>query len=255
MMYKNRTQTTTVSQRVTLENNEIINEVTTTVTTHYEPLTDETGTLEKLRERYESLSYYFKDYENKTLVAARLTPTALEYHRLNANYQESVFRLDASAENEILFSFTGFYDGSGGAHRTMRPELLLTRTDEGQQWTLTIPMDLMGGDEDEEPLRVTLSLDNDINWMDLGLSMLGRELGSFRAEYAYSDEPAALPDVSGLTVVPSGDAEAMKALSADLRTVAVPKLTKLITTGLPKGAQGLIVPLLTAVASLRNIGQ
>lgn len=256
MMYKNCTQTTTVSQRVTLENNnEIINEVTTTVATHYEPFTDETGTLEKLRERYESLSYNFKDYEYKTLVAARYTPTAMEYHRLNANYQESVFRLDASAENEILFSFTGFYDGSGGAHRTMRPELLLTRTDEGQQWTLTIPMGMIGGDEDEEPLRVALSLDNDINWMNLALSMLGRELGSIRAEYAYSDEPAALPDVSGLTVIPYDDTEAMKALYTELRTVAVPKLTKLITIGLPKGAKGLIMPLLGLVASLGQIGK
>jgi hypothetical protein len=61
--------------------------------------------------------------------------------------------------------------------------------------------------------------------------------------------------VSGLTVIPNGDAEAMKALYAELRTVAVPKLTRLITTGLPKGAQGLIVPLLGAVAALGQMGK
>ena len=61
--------------------------------------------------------------------------------------------------------------------------------------------------------------------------------------------------MSSLTVIPYDDTEAMKALYAELRTVAVPKLTRLITTGLPDGAKALIVPLLGAVAALGQTGQ
>ena len=254
LMIRNSTQTTTQTQRVTLENGEITNETTVTVSTHYEPLADETGTLEKLREHF---SYFrnYEDYEDVSRYIVRHTPTAYENHRMPTDYREEVLLLDTSAENEILFTYTTIYHNSGFEDEEESVELRLNRTDEGQQWTLTIPMGLLGGDEGEEPLHLTLSLDNDVTWMDVTLSMLGKELGGIRAEYAYSDEPAPVPDVSGLTVIPNGDAEAMKALYAELRAVAVPKLTRLITTGLPKGAKGLIVPLLGAVASLGQIGK
>ena len=259
LMFRNRAQTTTQTRRVTLENGEITNETTVTVSTHYEPFIDETGALEKLKEMHKERYGYslsdFTDYENTNRFVSRHTPTRYEYRRIPTDYIEEVLLLDTGAENEILFTYTTIYRNSGSEDSEDTVELLLTRTDEGQQWTLTIPMGLLGGDEGEEPLRVALSLDNDINWMDLGLSILGRELGSFRAEYAYSEASAALPDVSGLTVIPYDDTEAMKALYAELRTVGVPKLTKLITTGLPNGAKGLIVPLLGAVASLGQIGK
>ncbi|MBR4332734.1 MAG: hypothetical protein IKP72_08660 [Clostridia bacterium] len=250
LMYGNRTQTTTQTQRVVLENGEITNEITVTVSTHYEPLNDETGTVEKLLERYEYLSYLFEVSESKMLVAARFTPTALEYRRMPNDYTEERIRLDISAENEIVLSYTTLYHYSGSEDEEEVALLRLTRTDEGQQWTLSMEMLPVA-----EPLRITLSLDNDVTRMDLGVSMLGKDLGNIHAEYAYSDEPAPVPDVSGLTVIPNGDAEAMKALYAELRAVAVPKLTKLITTGLPKGAQGLIVPLLGAVAALGQMGK
>ncbi len=249
LMFRNRTQTTTQTRRVTLENGEITNETTVTVSTHYEPLIDETGVLEKLKERYD-LS--FTDYESTSGFVSRHTPTAYEYHRAPTDYMEETFRLDTGAENEITFTAVTIYHNSGVEDEVIPVELRLTRTDEGQQWTVTAPVQMTA---DAEPLRLILSLDNDVTRMDMILSMLGKELGSIHAEYAYSEEPAALPDVSGLTVIPNGDTEAMKALYAELRTVAVPKLTKLITTGLPKGAQGLIVPLLGAVASLGRTGQ
>ena len=255
LMYKNRTETTTQTRRTVLENGEITSETTVTVSTHYEPLIDETGTVEKLLERYEYLSYNFKDYENKTLSATRHTPTMIEYRRMPNDYTEQVMRLDMSAENEIAFTYTHlYYRASDGSWVEETIELLLTRTDEGQQWTVTVPLDTVMG-EGAEPFRVILSMENDMNWMDISLSMLGKDLGNIHAEYAWSDEPSPVPDVSGLTVIPNGDTEAMKALYAELRTVAVPKLTKLITTGLPKGAQGLIVPLLGAVAALGQMGK
>ena len=256
LMYRNRTQTTTQTRRVVLENGEITNETTVTVTTHYEPLNDETGTLEKLREDFHYFSDY-RDYESVTGYTARHTPTAFEYRRMPNDYTEEVTRLDMSAENEIVLSYATLnHRASDGSWvEEMTAELLLSRTDEGQQWMLTIPMGvIMGGGEDEEPLRMTLSLDNDINWMDLSLSMLGREIGSIRTEYAYSEEPADIPDVSGLTVVPYGDSEAMQTLSAELRTIGIPKLTRLITTGMPVGAEGLIVPLLGLLTSLAQLG-
>lgn len=259
LMFRNRTQTTTQTRRVTLENGEITNETTVTVATHYEPLIDETGTLEKLKEMYKERYGYslsdFTDYESTNSYVTRHTPTAYEYRRTPVDYMEELLLLDTGAENEIVFTYETIYRNSGVEDEVITAKVLLTRTDEGQQWTVTIPMGRLGGDEGEEPLRVALSLDNDINWMNLALSMLGRELGSIRAEYAYSDEPAPVPDVSGLTVIPNGDTEAMKALYAELRTVAVPKLTRLITTGLPKGAKGLIMPLLGLVASLGQIGK
>ena len=255
LMYKNRTETTTQTRRTVLENGEITSETTVTVSTHYEPLIDETGTVEKLLERYEYLSYNFKDYENKTLSTTRHTPTMFEYRRMPNDYTEQVTRLDMSAENEIAFTYAHlYYRASDGSWVEETIELLLTRTDEGQQWTVTVPLDTVMG-EDAEPFRVTLSLDNDVTRMDMTLSMLGKELGGIRAEYAYSEASAALPDVSGLTVIPYDDTEAMKTFYSDLRTVAVPKLTKLITTGLPKGAKGLIVPLLGAVAALGQMGK
>lgn len=255
LMYKNRTQTTTQTRRVVLENNEITNETTVTVSTHYEPLNDETGTLEKLREDFHYFSDY-RDYESVTGYTARYTPTAFEYRRMPNDYTEEVTRLDMSAENEIVLSYATLnHRASDGSWvEEMTAELLLSRTDEGQQWTVTVPLDTVMG-EDAEPFRVILSMENDMNWMDISLSMLGKDLGNIHAAYAWSEEPADLPDVSGLTVIPSGDAEAMKALYAELRTVAVPKLTRLITAGLPKDAQGLIVPLLGLVASLGQMGQ
>ena len=256
LMFKNRTQTTTLTRRVVLENGEITNETTVTVATHYEPLIDETGTLEKLKEMYKERYGYslsdFTDYESTNSYVTRHTPTAYEYHRAPTDYIEETFRLDTGAENVIVFTSDTVYHNSGVEDEVITAELRLTRTDEGQQWTVTVPVQMTA---DAEPLRLTLSLDNDVTWMDVTLSMLGKELGGIRAEYAYSEAPAALPDVSGLTVIPYDDTEAMKALYAELRTVAVPKLTKLITTGLPKGAKGLIVPLLAAVASLGQIGK
>ncbi len=256
LMYKNRTQITTQTRRVTLENGEITNESTVTVSTHYEPLADETGVIEKLREHVSYFSDY-EDYEDVTRYVSRHTPTTYEYRRMPTDYREEVLLLETGAENEILFTYTTIYQnfGSEDTETTTTAELLLTRTDEGQQWTLTIPMGLLGGEEGEEPLRVTLSLDNDINWMDLGLSMLGMELGGIHAEYAYSEEPAGIPDVSGLTVIPYDDSEAMQTLSAELRTVGIPKLTRLIAAGMPAGTEGLIVPLLGLVTSLAQIGQ
>ncbi len=256
LMYKNRTQTTTLTRRVVLENGEITNETTVTVATHYEPLIDETGTLEKLKEMYKERYGYslsdFTDYETTNSFVSRHTPTTYEYHRAPTDFMEETFRLDTGAENEIVFTSETIYHNSGFEDEVITAEVLLTRTDEGQQWTVTAPVQMTA---DAEPLRVTLSLDNDATRMNLGVSMLGKDLGGIHAEYAYSDEPAPVPDVSGLTVIPNGDTEAMKALYAELRTVAVPKLTKLITTGLPKGAQGLIVPLLGAVAALGQMGK
>lgn len=256
LMFRNRTQTTTQTRRVTLENGEITNETTVTISTHYEPLADETGALEKLKEMHKERYGYslsdFTDYESTNSFVSRHTPTTYEYRRTPVDYMEELLLLDTSAENEIVFTYETIYRNSGVEDEVITAKVLLTRTDEGQQWTVTVPVQMTA---DAEPLRLTLSLDNDVTWMDVTLSMLGKELGSIRAEYAYSDGPAALPDVSGLTVVPYGDAEAMKAFYADLRTAAVPKLTKLITTGLPKGAKGLIVPLLGAVASLGQIGK
>ncbi|MBQ6961597.1 MAG: hypothetical protein IJP78_11535 [Clostridia bacterium] len=256
LIYKNRTETTTQTRRVTLENGEITNETTVTVSTHYEPLIDETGTLEKLKEMYKERYGYslsgFTDYETTNSFVSRHTPTAYEYHRAPTDFMEETFRLDTGAENVIVFTYETIYHNSGVEDEVITAEVRLTRTDEGQQWTVTAPVQMTA---DAEPLRVTLSLDNDVTRMDMTLSMLGKELGSIRAEYAYSEASAALPDVSGLTVIPYDDTEAMKALYAELRTVAVPKLTKLITTGLPKGAKGLIVPLLAAVASLGQIGK
>ncbi|MBQ6256897.1 MAG: hypothetical protein IJJ60_09955, partial [Clostridia bacterium] len=194
----------------------------------------------------------FTDYETTNSFVSRHTPTAYEYHRAPTDFMEETFRLDTGAENVIVFTYETIYHNSGVEDEVITAEVRLTRTDEGQQWTVTAPVQMTA---DAEPLRVTLSLDNDVTRMDMTLSMLGKELGSIRAEYAYSEAPAALPDVSGLTVIPYDDTEAMKALYAELRTVAVPKLTKLITTGLPKGAKGLIVPLLAAVASLGQIGK
>ncbi len=248
LTFKNRTQTTTQTRRVVLENGEITNETTVTLSTHYEPLNDETGTIEKLREHYP----YFQDsedYESVTGYTARHTPTLYEYRRMPTDYSEEVFRLDTSAENEILFTSTTIYHNSGFEDEEAVTELRLTRTDEGQQWTLTMPLSEM------EPPRITLSLDSGMNAMDLDVSMMGKDLGNIRAEYAYSDAPAALPDVSGLTVIPYDDAEAMTPLYAELRTVAVPRLTKLITTGMPKEANALIVPLLAAVAALGQMGK
>ena len=256
LMFRNRTQTTTQTRRVTLENGEITNETTVTVSTHYEPLIDETGTLEKLKEMHKERYGYslsdFTDYESTNSFVSRHTPTTYEYRRTPVDYMEELLLLDTGAENEIVFTYETIYRNSGVEDEVITAKVLLTRTDEGQQWTVTAPVRVTA---DAEPLRVTLSLDNDVTRMDITLSMLGKELGSIRAEYAYSDEPAALPDVSGLTVIPYDDTEAMKALYAELRTVAVPKLTKLITTGLPKGAKGLIMPLLGAVASLGQIGK
>lgn len=256
LMFRNRTQTTTQTRRVTLENGEITNETTVTVSTHYEPLIDETGTLEKLKEMYKERYGYslsdFTDYETTNSFVSRHTPTTYEYHRAPTDFMEETFRLDTGAENEIVFTSETIYHNSGFEDEVITAEVRLTRTDEGQQWTVTAPVQMTA---DAEPLRVTLSLDNDVTRMDMTLSMLGKELGSIRAEYAYSDEPASVPDVSGLTVIPNGDTEAMKALYAELRTVAVPRLTRLITTGLPKGAQGLIVPLLGAVAALGQMGK
>lgn len=249
LTFKNRTQTTTQTRRVTLENGEITNETTVTVSTHYEPLADETGTLEKLKERYD-LS--FTDYESTSGFVSRHTPTTYEYRRIPTDYIEDVLLLDTGAENEITFTAVTIYHNSGVEDEVIPVELRLTRTDDGQQWTVTAPVQMTA---DAEPLLLTLSLDNDVTRMDMVLSMLGRELGSIRAEYAYSEAPAALPDVSGLTVIPYDDTEAMKALYAELRTVGVPKLTKLITTGLPKGAKGLIAPLLGAVAALGQMGK
>ena len=237
-----------------LENGEITNETTVTLSTHYEPLNDETGTIEKLREHYPYFPEY-EDYESVTGYTARHTPTLYEYRRMPNDYTEEVMRLDMSAENEIAFSYTSIYHSAADDYAEETTlELLLTRTDEGQQWALTVPMDTMMG-EGAEPFRMILSMENDMHWVDISLSMLGKDLGNIHAEYAWSEEPAPVPDVSGLTVIPNGDAEAMKALYAELRTVAVPKLTKLITTGLPKGAQGLIVPLLGAVAALGQMGK
>ncbi|MBR4540232.1 MAG: hypothetical protein IKO52_15495 [Clostridia bacterium] len=258
LMYRNRTQTTTQTRRVVLENGEITNETTVTASTHYEPLADETGTIEKLREHVSYFSDY-EDYEDVTRYVSRLTPTTYENRRMPSDYREEVLLLDTGAENEILFTYTTIYHNSVSedTETTTTAELLLTRTDEGQQWTLTIPMVmgmLMDGGDSEEPIRATLSLDNDLNWMDLSLSMLGRKLGSTRAEYAYSEEPADIPDVSGLTVVPYSDSEAMQTLSAELRTIGIPKLTRLITTGMPVGAEGLIVPLLGLLTSLAQLG-
>ena len=256
LMFRNRTQTTTQTRRVTLENGEITNETTVTVSTHYEPLIDETGTLEKLKEMHKERYGYslsdFTDYESTNRFVSRHTPSTYEYHRAPTDYMEETLRLDTGAENEIVFTYETIYHNSGVEDEVITAELRLTRTDEGQQWTVTVPVQMTA---DAEPLRLTLFLDNDMTWMDVTLSMLGKELGGIRAEYAYSEAPAAFPDVSGLTVIPNGDAEAMKALYAELRTVAVPKLTKLITTGLPKGAQGLIVPLLGAVAALGQMGK
>ena len=256
LMFKNRTQTTTLTRRVVLENGEITNETTVTVSTHYEPLIDETGTLEKLKEMHKERYGYslsdFTDYESTNRFVSRHTPSTYEYHRAPTDYMEETLRLDTGAENEIVFTYETIYHNSGVEDEVITAELRLTRTDEGQQWTVTVPVQMTA---DAEPLRLTLFLDNDMTWMDVTLSMLGKELGGIRAEYAYSEAPAAFPDVSGLTVIPNGDAEAMKALYAELRTVAVPKLTKLITTGLPKGAQGLIVPLLGAVAALGQMGK
>ena len=259
LTFKNRTQTTTQTRRVVMENGEITNETTVTVATHYEPLIDETGTLEKLKEMYKERYGYslsdFTDYESTNSYVTRHTPTALEYRRMPNDYTEEVMRLDMSAENEIAFSYTSIYHSAADDYAEETTlELLLTRTDEGQQWALTVPMDTVMG-EGAEPFRMILSMENDMHWVDISLSMLGKDLGNIHAEYAWSEEPAPVPDVSGLTVIPNGDAEAMKALYAELRTVAVPKLTKLITTGLPKGAQGLIVPLLGAVAALGQMGK
>lgn len=256
LMFKNRTQTTTLTRRVVLENGEITNETTVTISTHYEPLIDETGTLEKLKEMYKERYGYslsdFTDYESTNSYVTRHTPTAYEYHRAPTDYIEETFRLDTGAENVIVFTSDTVYHNSGVEDEVITTELRLTRTDEGQQWTVTVPVQMTA---DAEPLRLTLSLDNDVTWMDVTLSMLGKELGGIRAEYAYSDEPAPVPDVSGLTVIPYDDTEAMKTLYAELRTVAVPKLTRLITTGLPKGAQGLILPLLGVVAALGQMGK
>lgn len=254
LTFKNRTQTTTQTRRVVLENGEITNETTVTLSTHYEPLNDETGTIEKLREHYPYFPEY-EDYESVTGYTARHTPTLYEYRRMPNDYTEEVMRLDMSAENEIAFSYTSIYHSAADDYAEETTlELLLTRTDEGQQWALTVPMDTVMG-EGAEPFRMILSMENDMHWVDISLSMLGKDLGNIHAEYAWSEEPASVPDVSGLTVIPNGDAEAMKALYAELRTVAVSKLTKLITTGLPKGAQGLIVPLLGAVAALGQMGK
>lgn len=256
LTFKNRTQTTTQTRRVTLENGEITNETTVTVATHYEPLIDETGTLEKLKEMYKERYGYslsdFTDYESTNSYVTRHTPTLYEYRRMPNDYTEEVMRLDMSAENEIVLSYTmlNHRASDGNWVEETAADLRLTRTDEGQQWTLSMEMLPVA-----EPLRITLSLDNDVTRMDLGVSMLGKDLGGIRAEYAYSEAPAALPDVSGLTVIPYDDTEAMKALYAELRTVGVPKLTKLITTGLPKGAKGLIAPLLGAVAALGQMGK
>lgn len=256
LTFKNRTQTTTQIRRVTLENGEITNETTVTVATHYEPLIDETGTLEKLKEMYKERYGYslsdFTDYESTNSYVTRHTPTLYEYRRMPNDYTEEVMRLDMSAENEIVLSYTmlNHRASDGNWVEETAADLRLTRTDEGQQWTLSMEMLPVA-----EPLRITLSLDNDVTRMDLGVSMLGKDLGGIRAEYAYSEAPAALPDVSGLTVIPYDDTEAMKALYAELRTVGVPKLTKLITTGLPKGAKGLIAPLLGAVAALGQMGK
>ncbi|MBQ6255907.1 MAG: hypothetical protein IJJ60_04890, partial [Clostridia bacterium] len=98
LIYKNRTETTTQTRRVTLENGEITNETTVTVSTHYEPLIDETGTLEKLKEMYKERYGYslsdFTDYESTNSYVTRHTPTAYEYHRAPTDYIEETFRLD-----------------------------------------------------------------------------------------------------------------------------------------------------------------
>ena len=249
LMIRNSTQTTTQTRRVALENGEITKETTVTVSTHYEPLADETGVIEKLREHFS----YFRDYEDYEVVSryvSRHTPTAYENHRMPTDYREEVLLLDTGAENEILFTYTTIYHNSGFEDEEESVELRLNRTDEGQQWTLTIPMGLIGGGEGEEPLRLTLSLDNDVTRMDMILSMLGKDLGGIHTEYAYSDEPAALPEVSGLTIIPYDDEEALKTLYADFHAVGISKLNRQILTGLPNEAQSLIVPLLGVVTAL-----
>ncbi len=260
LMYRNRRETTTETRRTVLEVGEITMEYDVTVSTRYEPIADETGTLEKLLERYDDLADIFQDYESQTLSASRLTPEAMEMRRL-PGYREEVFLVDAGAENEIVFSLTMNYLTDEYRDASEAVELRLTRTDEGQQWTLTLPLTTefsvneMTDKNDAGTLRVSLSLDNEATWMDLTLSMPDRDLGSARAEYAYSSEPAAAPDVSGLTVIPYDDDEAMKALHADFLATGIPKLNRQILTGLPAGAQSLIVPLLAAVAALGQMGK
>ena len=61
--------------------------------------------------------------------------------------------------------------------------------------------------------------------------------------------------MSGLTVVPFDDDEALKALYADFHAVGIPKLNRQIMTSLPAGTQALIVPLLGVVTTLGQLGQ
>ena len=245
LWYANEVKTTSVRQHTVLENGTFTLEYTTTETTHHEVKGD-AETIRKLMERYETLADREQDEETASTTALLLTPTWTEFRFTDDYGDENSLRLDTGAENEILFTYT---------RPTVGLELLLTRTEEGQQWILTIPLDTLTGEENADPIRMTVSMDNDVRWMTIALNMLGMELGVIRAEYTYSEEPAPVPDVSGLTVIPSDDPEALQALAADLRAVGIPQLTRLIATGLPDGAQGIIVPLLGLVTSLAQIGQ
>ncbi|MBR4428862.1 MAG: hypothetical protein IKS78_05845, partial [Clostridia bacterium] len=245
LWYAHAVTTASLRQHAVLENGTFTLAYTITETTHHEVKGD-AETIQKLMERYETLADWEPDDETDSTTVLVLTPTALEFRFTDDYGDENVLRLDTGAENEILFTYT---------RPTVGLELLLTRTEEGQQWILTIPLDTLTGEENAGPIQMTVSMDNDVRWMTIALNMLGMELGVIRAEYTYSEEPAPVPDVSGLTVIPSDDPEALQALAADLRAVGIPQLTRLIATGLPDGAQGLIVPLLGLVTSLAQIGQ
>lgn len=196
-----------------------------------------------------------RDSRQESTLACKLTPASVEL-AMEENGVSSQLSLSAE-ENEIQAHYQAVYADEG---TQVRAALLLTRDENGQQWEIAAAQPMysyrtVNGEtavdymDDPMEIRLGIGLDNRGENMEMALftSMSGENalMTLFRKTGPGMDTPFEPVDLSALK-----ESENESGFWKEIRTVAAPRLNRLILTGLPADARALMTPLLGAVTTL-----
>jgi len=136
----------------------------------------------------------------------------------------------------------------------------LERDEDGRHGEMTVSAENLGLPSylsSDNLLRLTMDYDNDLSFMRYGLYALdGQEpLLSILYELQYQDTLLPAPDLGEKTMVSMENEEALKAVWSNFRAEGLPRLNKLILTGLPAEAKSLMTALLALTAGLAQMGK
>ena len=247
----------TAHRQYVLTGNEITCEET--ITTEYDLTAAPQETQESPLEQ-ESGQQVKKPVRNTENHAWRLTPSTLEYHISDGQFMEMVLSLDTGAEDEITANLTWYLYLSGFDDSSLQMNFRLERDEDGRHGEMTVSAENLGLPSylsSDNLLRLTMDYDNDLSFMRYGLYALdGQEpLLSILYELQYQDTLLPAPDLGEKTMVSMENEEALKAVWSNFRAEGLPRLNKLILTGLPAEAKSLMTALLALTAGLAQMGK